>query len=133
MKQMPSRAGLVRACQQKLSGRGCFADNNRFHPDCARRTEFGMSEILHLYGDAWEWTQSSYSAYPGPFQPDLDKPMSKVWEAVGEYNSRFMVNKYVVRGGSCLIQQERIRSSFRNFLPAKTCAQVTGIRLAPDS
>ncbi|MBA2659472.1 MAG: ergothioneine biosynthesis protein EgtB [Nitrosospira sp.] len=114
---------------------GCFADNNRFHPDCARRTESGLSEILQLYGDAWEWTQSSYSAYPGysPFQPDLDKPMSQVWnEAVGEYNSRSMVNQYVLRGGSCLVPQKRIRPSFRNFLHAKTRWQVTGIRLARD-
>ncbi|MEO7320292.1 MAG: ergothioneine biosynthesis protein EgtB [Nitrosospira sp.] len=114
---------------------GCFADNNRFHPDCARRTGSGLSEILQLYGDAWEWTQSSYSAYPGysPFQPDPDKPMSQVWdEAVGEYNSRSMVNQYVLRGGSCLIPQKRIRPGFRNFLHAKTRWQVTGIRLARD-
>jgi ergothioneine biosynthesis protein EgtB len=115
---------------------GCFADNNRFHPESARKNEVANSEILQLYGDAWEWTQSSYAAYPGysPFQPDIDKPMSKVWdEAVGEYNSRSMVNQYVLRGGSCLIPQDRIRASFRHFLPAKTCAQVSGIRLARDS
>lgn len=116
--------------------RGCFADNNRFHPDPAHRTETAPSEILQLYGDAWEWTQSSYAAYPGysPFQPDNDKPLSQVWDdAVGEYNSRSMVNQYVLRGGSCLIPQDRIRASFRHFLPAETCPQVTGIRLARDA
>ena len=116
--------------------RGCFSDNNRFHPEPAHRTGPATSGILQLYGDAWEWTQSSYAAYPGysPFQPDIDKPMSQVWDdAVGEYNSRSMVNQYILRGGSCLIPQDRIRASFRHFLPAKTCVQVTGIRLARDA
>jgi ergothioneine biosynthesis protein EgtB len=122
------------AFQQQI--KGCFADNDRFHPESARVVGTSSPEILQLYGDAWEWTRSSYSAYPGysPFKPNPEKPISYVWdEAVGEYNSRSMVNQYVLRGGSCLIPQERIRASFRNFLPAKTCWQVTGIRLARDS
>lgn len=122
------------ALQQQIEG--CFADNDRFHPESARVVGTSSPEILQLYGDAWEWTRSSYSAYPGysPFKPNPEKPISYVWdEAVGEYNSRAMVNQYVLRGGSCLIPQERIRASFRNFLPAKTCWQVTGIRLARDS
>jgi ergothioneine biosynthesis protein EgtB len=122
------------ARQQQIEG--CFADNERFHPEPARSDDTSSPEILQLYGNAWEWTRSSYSAYPGysPFKPNPEKPMSYVWnEAVGEYNSRSMVNQYVLRGGSCLIPQERIRASFRNFLPAKTCWQVTGIRLARDT
>ncbi|MEO7559975.1 MAG: ergothioneine biosynthesis protein EgtB, partial [Nitrosospira sp.] len=121
------------ALQQQIEG--CFADNDRFHPESARGVGTSSPKILQLYGDAWEWTRSSYSAYPGysPFKPNPEKPMSYVWdEAVGEYNSRSMVNQYVLRGGSCLIPQERIRASFRNFLPAKTRWQVTGIRLARD-
>jgi formylglycine-generating enzyme required for sulfatase activity len=59
--------------------------------------------------------------------------MSLVWdEAVGEYNSRSMVNQYVLRGGSCTIPKERIRASFRNFFPASTCSQFSAIRLARD-
>ena len=115
---------------------GCFADNNRFHPAPAGFIKpADKSGLLQLYGDAWEWTQSSYSPYPGynPAKPNEDEPMSKVWdEAVGEYNSRSMVNQYVLRGGSCVIPQERIRASFRNFLPASTCWQFSGIRLARD-
>lgn len=115
---------------------GCFAENNRFHCMPATPGDSAPPKILQLFGDAWEWTQSSYSAYPGysPFQPDPDKPMSQVWDhAVGEYNSRSMVNKYVLRGGSCLSSQEWIRTSFRNFLPAETCIHATGLRLARDS
>jgi formylglycine-generating enzyme required for sulfatase activity len=115
---------------------GCFADNNRFHPAPAGTMEpAGKKILLQLYGDAWEWTQSSYSPYPGynPARPNEEEPMSKVWdEAVGEYNSRSMVNQYVLRGGSCAIPRERIRASFRNFFPASTCWQFSGIRLARD-
>jgi formylglycine-generating enzyme required for sulfatase activity len=96
----------------------------------------GKKGLLQLYGDAWEWTQSSYSPYPGynPARPNEEEPMSKVWdEAVGEYNSRSMVNQYVLRGGSCAIPRERIRASFRNFFPASTCWQFSGIRLARDA
>jgi formylglycine-generating enzyme required for sulfatase activity len=43
-----------------------------------------------------------------------------------------MVNQYVLRGGSCAIPRERIRASFRNVFPARTCWQFSGIRLARD-
>lgn len=125
------------AAGQKIEG--CFADNNRFHPCPAPAPDAGNnaggSGLLQLYGDAWEWTQSSYSPYPGynPAKPNASKPMSFVWdEAVGEYDCRSMVNQYVLRGGSCAIPKERIRASLRNFYPAETCWQFSGIRLARD-
>ncbi|AKH38596.1 MULTISPECIES: ergothioneine biosynthesis protein EgtB [Nitrosomonas] len=120
------------ASQQKIEG--CFAENNRFHPSTAVVTS--RTEPAQLYGDAWEWTQSSYSRYPGynPAKPNDHEPMSIVWdEAVGEYNSRSMVNQYVLRGGSCITPQKWIRASFRNFLPASTNWYFTGIRLARDA
>ena len=133
--RLPTEAEWENAASAQIV-EGCFADAKRFHPTIAEKTDVTSSKILQLYGDAWEWTQSGYSAYPGycAFQPDPDKPMSQVWDlAVGEYNSRSMVNQYVLRGGSCLSVQEWIRPSFRNFLPAETCFHVTGIRLARDS
>lgn len=123
------------ASQQEIDG--CFADNSRFHPaSAAAFTPPDTSGLLQLYGDAWEWTQSSYSPYPGynPAKPNENEPMSVVWnEAVGEYNSRSMVNQYVLRGGSCATPKERIRASFRDFFPAGTCWQFSSIRLARDS
>jgi ergothioneine biosynthesis protein EgtB len=116
------------ASQQQIDGN--LAENGHFHP-AACDTE-GLAQ---LYGDAWEWTQSSYSAYPGysPAKANGDGPISAVWDkAVGEYNSRSMVNQYVLRGGSCITPSERIRSSFRNFFPAETQWQFSGIRLARD-
>lgn len=130
--RLPSEAEWEHAAsQQEIDG--CFADNDRFHPCPARPS--ASAGLDQLYGDAWEWTQSSYSPYPGynPAKPNENEPMSAVWdEAVGEYNSRSMVNQYVLRGGSCAIPRERIRASFRNFFPASTCWQFSGIRLARD-
>ncbi|MDQ3233706.1 MAG: ergothioneine biosynthesis protein EgtB, partial [Pseudobdellovibrionaceae bacterium] len=116
---------------------GCLAENNRFHPCSPEKSNPGGDQegLLQLYGDAWEWTQSSYSPYAGynPAKPNPNEPISLVWdEAVGEYNSRSMVNQYVLRGGSCATPLKHIRPSFRNFLPAKACWQFSGIRLARD-
>lgn len=120
------------ANQQRVEG--CFADNNRFHPLPANITDDNTKPV-QVFGDAWEWMQSSYSPYPGynPAKPNSSEPKSLVWDmAVGEYNSRSMVNQYVLRGGSCVTPQKWIRSTFRNFFPAETRIQFSGIRLARD-
>jgi len=116
------------ASRQQIDGN--FAENGHFHP-----VGCDAGGLAQLYGDGWEWTQSSYFAYPGysPAKANADGPVSAVWDkAVGEYNSRSMVNQYVLRGGSCVTPLERIRPSFRNFFPAKTQWQFSGIRLARD-
>jgi formylglycine-generating enzyme required for sulfatase activity len=95
---------------------GNFADNGTFHPVAAPGPG-----LRQLYGDAWEWTQSAYAAYPG---------FRAAAGAVGEYNGKFMVNQYVLRGGSCATPQSHIRPSYRNFFPASACWQFSGIRLA---
>lgn len=102
----------------ELPVKGNFADSARFHPTPA---EAGRG-MVQLYGDAWEWTSSAYAPYPG-FRPAPGP--------VGEYNGKFMVNQYVLRGGSCATPAaDHMRPSYRNFFPAAARWQFSGIRLA---
>jgi len=81
-------------------------------------------DLFQLLGVAWQWTQSSYAPYPG-----FHAPVG----AVGEYNGKFMVNQYVLRGGSCITPIGHSRTTYRNFFPSSACWQFSGIRLARDA
>ena len=61
--------------------------------------------VLGMIGDAWEWTASDFTAYPGfkafPYR---------------EYSEIFFGNEYkVLRGGSWATRPNTIRNSFRNW------------------
>jgi ergothioneine biosynthesis protein EgtB len=73
------------------------------------------------FGVAWQWTVSSYAPYPGY----VTAP-----GAIGEYNGKFMVNQYVLRGSSCATPKGHARLTYRNFFPASARWQFSSIRLA---
>ncbi len=104
--------------------RGNFVDSGAFKPLAAAVDEAQAAPALQqLFGDAWEWTSSSYAAYPG-YRP---------WAGIaGEYNGKFMVNQYVLRGGSCATPRSHIRATYRNFFPTDARWQFSGLRLARD-
>jgi len=102
--------------------KGNFVESELFH--VAPLVSPGLGgKPAQTFGDVWEWTQSSYSPYPG---------YSAAAGALGEYNGKFMCNQYVLRGGSCATSQSHIRRTYRNFFPPDARWQFMGIRLAKD-
>jgi ergothioneine biosynthesis protein EgtB len=96
-----------------------FFDSRRLHPSAAT----GSARLRQMFGVLWQWTASHYEPYPGyrPFDG-----------ALAEYNGKFMDNQRVLRGGSCVTPRDHFRVTYRNFWPATTRFQFTGIRLARD-
>jgi ergothioneine biosynthesis protein EgtB len=90
---------------------GLFDRKKAIHPTCSPDS---------MLGSVWQWTSSSYAAYPGYRPPD---------GALGEYNGKFMCNQYVLRGGSVATSSNHIRPTYRNFFPAHARWQFSGLRL----
>jgi ergothioneine biosynthesis protein EgtB len=117
--RLPTEAEWEHAAETLFSTTmGSEARSDMLHPRAARGV--GLEQLA---GEVWQWTQSSYAPYPG----------FRVAEgAVGEYNGKFMVNQYVLRGGSCATPPGHARASYRNFFPATARWQFAGVRLAKD-
>jgi ergothioneine biosynthesis protein EgtB len=107
---------LATEAEWEFAARDAALTCGDLHPRAA-----GSSGLAQMFGECWQWTASSYAPYPG-FAPAAG--------AIGEYNGKFMVNQYVLRGSSCATPHGHARASYRNFFPAGARWQFTGIRLA---
>lgn len=112
----------ARSLPTQQVAQGNFVEAAAYHPIPLQQQHPGNP--AQMFGDVWEWTQSSYNAYPG----------YKPWEGlVGEYNGKFMCNQFVLRGGSCATPLSHMRASYRNFFPPDAQWQFSGLRLARDA
>jgi ergothioneine biosynthesis protein EgtB len=114
--RLPTEAEWEVAAEDRpLAGR--FLESGQFHPAATGEER----SLTQLYGEAWQWTQSAYSAYPG---------YAPLKGALGEYNGKFMSGQMVLRGASCVTPRSHARRTYRNFFPPKMRWQFVGIRLA---
>jgi ergothioneine biosynthesis protein EgtB len=119
--RLPTEEEWEAAAASSPATDGNFREEGALRPLAAKGPE---GNVRQLYGDAWEWTRSSYSPYPGFTIRD---------GALGEYNGKFMVNQFVLRGGSCFTPRGHVRASYRNFWYPSTRFQVSGVRLAKST
>jgi len=109
------------AAKTQASTDGAFLEDKVWQPEhCAAQKN---DQLAAMFGNVWEWTQSAYLPYPR-FRAAAD--------ALQEYNSKFMVNQMVLRGGCCATPRKHIRASYRNFFYPHQRWVFSGIRLARD-
>ena len=121
-------ARLPTEAEWELAARDCAVDGNlldsgHLHPLASDGASVTGGRIDQLWGDVWEWTSSSYDAYPG-FVP--------LAGSLGEYNGKFMCNQKVVRGGSCVTSRDHVRATYRSFFYPHDRWQFLGFRLAKN-
>ncbi len=123
--RLPTEAEWEVVCEH-ANVEGEFAEDRieagfAIHPSQTIAPESSATSMHGLFGSVWQWTSSSYNAYPGYRVPP---------GALGEYNGKFMCNQYVLRGGSCATPRGHVRRTYRNFFPPEARWQFMGLRLA---
>lgn len=114
-------ARLPTEAEWEVAAARAAIETGELHPAGAGAAAVTDPGLLQMFGHCWQWTSSSYSPYPG---------YRTAPGALGEYNGKFMLNQYVLRGSSCATPAGHARASYRNFFPAGARWQFTGIRLA---
>jgi ergothioneine biosynthesis protein EgtB len=115
-KRLPHEAELELMLESQGEYDGNFLESGYLHPAPA-------GPGGQWAGDLWNWTVTSYAAYPG-FKP--------LKGAMGEYNGKFMSSQMVLRGGCCVTPRDHMRASYRNFFYPHDRWPFTGLRLAED-
>ena len=110
-------ARLPTEAEWEVAAQGAAMEVGQLHPAAAAPD----ARLRQMFGHCWQWTSSSYAPYPG---------YRTAPGALGEYNGKFMLNQYVLRGSSCATPASHARASYRNFFPAGARWQFSGIRLA---
>ncbi|OEZ81168.1 iron(II)-dependent oxidoreductase EgtB [Janthinobacterium sp. HH104] len=110
-------ARLPTEAEWELAAQGTAVEVGQLHPAAG----VPGTGLRQMFGHCWQWTSSSYAPYPG---------YRTAPGALGEYNGKFMLNQYVLRGSSCATPAGHARASYRNFFPAGARWQFSGIRLA---
>ncbi len=98
---------------------GNFLENQIFREVSYKNECFSSS----FSGNLWIWSSSNYNPYKG-YKPIKMK--------ANEYNSKFMCNQFVLKGGSFATPKDHIRPSYRNFYYPSDRWQFSGIRLVED-
>ena len=99
---------------------GTFLEDSLYEPTPPMDDHQSFSQI---HGTLWEWTQSAYLPYPR---------YEKYQRGLAEYNEKFMVNQFVLRGGSCITPRSHYHLTYRNFYHPGMRWQYGGIRIAKD-
>ncbi len=110
-------ARLPTEAEWEVAAQGVAVQVGQLHPAAG----VPGAGLRQMFGHCWQWTSSSYAPYPG---------YRTAPGALGEYNGKFMLNQYVLRGSSCATPAGHARASYRNFFPAGARWQFSGIRLA---